>query len=54
MVLGTEGYGGVLAWVSDSIACKRRIDLEAAEIEAMWLEIRSKNNKFYLCVTYRA
>ena len=50
---GPIGYGGVLAWVSNNIACKRREDLELPNIEAMWLEIRSANNKFYLCVTYR-
>ena len=50
---GTLGYGGVLAWVHNTVACKRREDLELPNIEAMWLEIRSKNNKFMLCVTYR-
>ena len=50
---GPTGYGGVLAWVHDTIACKWRIDLELQNIEAMWLEIRSKNNKFLLCVAYR-
>ena len=52
--LGTAaGYGGVLAWVSSSIACKRRQDFEIPLLEAMWLEIRTNNNKFFLCVTYR-
>jgi hypothetical protein len=50
---GVEGYGGILAWVSNNVACKRRSDFELAEIEAMWLEIRTKNNKFFLCVLYR-
>ena len=50
---GLEGYGGVLAWVSNNIACKRRKDLEFHNIEAMWLEIRMKNNKFLLCTIYR-
>ncbi len=48
------GYGGVLAWVSDTIACKRRRDLEAPDIESMWLEIRLHNTVFLLCVLYRA
>ena len=52
-VNGPTGYGGVLAWVSDQLACKRRSDLEIPNIEAMWLEIRSSNNKFFLCVAYR-
>ena len=50
---GTVGYGGVLAWVCNSIACKRRLDLEIQGIEAMWLEVRSINKKFFLCVVYR-
>ena len=36
---GVGGYGGVMVWVSDKIACKRRQDLEIPDIEAMWLEI---------------
>ena len=52
--IGTIGYGGVLAWVSNNIACKRRYDFEDPNIEAMWLEIRSKNKKFFLCIAYRA
>ena len=50
---GPTGYGGVLAWVSNDLACKRRKDLEMPDIEALWLEVRSVNNKFYLCVAYR-
>ena len=51
---GAEGYGGVMVWVSDKIACKRRQDLEMEDIEAMWLEIRSFNRKFFLCTIYRS
>ena len=51
---GAQGYGGVLAWVKNTIACKRRPDFKCQEIESMWLEIRSQNNKFFLCVIYRA
>ena len=32
---GPIGYGGILAWVSTSVACKRRKDLELPNIEAM-------------------
>ena len=47
---GVEGYGGVMVWVSDKIACKRRKDLEIADIEAMWLEVRTANKKnFSMC-----
>ena len=48
-----SGYGGVLAWVANHIAAKRRRDLEIHDLEAMWLEVRAKNNKFLLCVVYR-
>ncbi len=51
---GAHGYGGVMVWASDKIACKRRQDLEVIDIEAMWLEIRTDNKKFFLCVTYRS
>ena len=47
------GYGGVLAWVANDIAAKRRKNLEIRNLEAMWLEIRVKNIKFLLCVAYR-
>jgi hypothetical protein len=43
----------VAAWVSDRLIARRRIDLESTEIEAMWIEIRSQNNIFLLCVLYR-
>ena len=52
--IGNVGYGGVLTWVSIRIAAKRRTDLELDDLEAMWLEIRCHNNKFLLCVLYRA
>ncbi|MCP3900406.1 MAG: RNA-directed DNA polymerase [Desulfobacteraceae bacterium] len=50
---GPIGYGGVLAWVSNTVACKRRRDLELENIEAMWLELRASNNKILLCIAYR-
>jgi len=50
---GPVGYGGVLAWVSDRIACKRRSDLERDDMEAMWLEVRSSNKKLFVCTIYR-
>lgn len=48
-----SGYGGVLAWVSIRVSAKRRVDLELPQLELMWLEIRSRNNKFLLGVGYR-
>ena len=48
-----QGYGGVLAWVSNDLVAKRRNDLELESLEAMWLEIRSCNKIFLLCTVYR-
>jgi exonuclease III len=48
-----DGYGGVLAWVSNNIAARRRTDFEINDIEAMWLEIHAKNKTFLLCTVYR-
>ena len=45
--------GGVLCWVRNNIAAKRRQDLETHQTEALWLEIRVGNNKFLLCTVYR-
>ena len=45
--------GGVGAWVSDRLVVRHRHDLERVDCEAMWLEIRSRNNLFLLCVVYR-
>jgi hypothetical protein len=52
-IVGPPGYGGVLAWVSDQIACKRREDLERDDMEAMWMEMRSFNKKIFVCTLYR-
>ena len=48
-----EGYGGMLTWVSIILVANRRPDRELDDFEAMWLEIRSHNNKFSLYVVYR-
>ena len=48
-----SGYGGLLVWVSQQLAAKRRTNLEIAEIEGLWLEIRAHNNKFLLGTFYR-
>ena len=32
---------------------KRRVDLESAAMECLWIEVRSNNNKFLLCTCYR-
>jgi hypothetical protein len=48
-----EGHGGVLAWASNNISCKCRKDLETHDIETLWLEVRKKHKKVFLCVPYR-
>ena len=50
---GPPGYGGVIAWVSDKLACKRRTDLESNDLEALWFEVRYLNFKFFVCTLYR-
>ena len=45
--------GGVAVYISNNYICKRRQDLEIANIECLWVEIRSNNNKFLLAVCYR-
>ena len=45
--------GGVAAWVSLDLVVRRRYDLEVRHAEALWLELRSHNNVFLLCVVYR-
>ena len=46
-------WGGVGAYISNSLGATRRFDLELNQIEALWLEIRCLNKKFLLCVCYR-
>ena len=45
--------GGILCWVANNIAAKRRSEFEINGFEALWLEIRSFNKKFLLCTAYR-
>ena len=47
VVLNRTGHaGGVLCWVKNGIAAKRRTDIEVNNLEALWLEIRCINEKF--------
>ncbi len=39
--------GGVAAWISNSMIATRKAEYENPLIEALWLEIRIHNNKFY-------
>lgn len=53
-VLNRNGLGGgVMCWVANHIGAIRRTDLEINNFESLWVEIRSDNNKFLLCTTYR-
>ena len=46
--------GGVLVYVKDGVSCKRRDDLEQANLECIWLEIRpSKSKPFLIGNMYR-
>ena len=40
--------GGVLVYVKDGVCCKRRADLEQANLECIWLEIRPSKSKPFL------
>ena len=50
---GVIGYGGIIAFVSNSIACKHRMDLESYDKEGMYLEVRVVNDKFFFLVLHR-
>ena len=45
--------GGVMCYVSDTLPAKRRQDLEFQQMEVLWLEVFSKNQKLVLGVIYR-
>ena len=51
---GHSPYGGIMAYVSNNVACKRRNDLENNDLEIMWLELRSDNKKLFMCIAYRS
>ena len=46
-------YGGVIAWVSDSLTSKRRTDLEEPDHETLWFQVGNKDKQTLICVTYR-
>ena len=52
--IGAAGYGGIMAYVTNDIACKRRKDYEVKEIEGMWLEVRVIHEVVFLFLVYRA
>jgi hypothetical protein len=47
-------YGGVCAYVSDNIMSQRRMNLEPAGIELLWLELKVQLKKVMLGICYRA
>ena len=48
-----RGGGGIGVYVSNNLSFKRIYNLETPSLEAIWLTVRSNNNKFLLCVCYR-
>lgn len=48
-----QNGGGVLCWVKETLVAKRLQNFEIDGLEALWLEIKSKSNRFYLCNVYR-
>ena len=45
--------GGVVAYVRETIPCKRRPDLELRGLEAVWLEVQFKSKKVFVGGFYR-
>ena len=45
--------GGVLVYVSERLKAIRRMDLEMENVEAVWIEIRTKNISVLVCNVYR-
>ena len=45
--------GGVAAYFADHLVAKRRLDLEQDNVEIMWSEVSSANNKILFSVCYR-
>ena len=46
--------GGVLVYVSDDIRSVRRRDLEAVDMEALWIEVKVRERKVLLCIVFRS
>ena len=45
--------GGVAIYTSDSLIVKRRLDLEIAGLELLWIEFQLNQYHFLCCVCYR-
>ena len=48
-----QGYGRLLWWVSNKIACTRRKDIEHPDIELLWFALALSMKELYLCTVYR-
>ena len=47
------GYGGVIAWVVDTLSAKRMPALEETNHETMWIMINNKVSQVLLAISYR-
>ena len=45
----THHGGGLLIYISNSVISKRRLHLESSDIETLWVEIKNKGMKFFVC-----
>lgn len=45
--------GGVIIYTSNNIRSRRRIDLESANTECIWIEIDNLTSRLLLCCVYR-
>ena len=48
-----DSHGGIAVYVKEDIPCKRRLDLELANIECLWLELNIRNRKLLVGTFYR-
>ncbi len=48
-----DRHGGVIVYIRDSLFHKRRLDLEIANIESIWIEVVSNKKHFLFGVFYR-
>ena len=48
-----DSHGGIAVYVKEAIPCKRRLDLEVANIECLWLELNIRNRKLLVGTFYR-
>jgi hypothetical protein len=48
-----SGYGGVIAWVVDTLAAKRMPELEEQNHETMWIMVNNKVKQVLIAISYR-